>query len=238
MIRRSNIYQNIDLSTFEIEIPIFQRTLNLEHVDRIYNKATEYLKFGNDIPFPLISVAYYPILIGGVSTYKFYIIDGQHRYEAYKRLKNNGYIFILDIQVITCGSVEEAEVLYRLYNERMEHSNIELYNHGIQNDLDRQILIYLYSNENLFSINLQCKRPKIKTNIFYDKWIKSNIRKNIKNITEFEQWLFDTNIKFRSQLNFMTMVEFARLEITESLLNKANSINWFLGLDKTLSWLV
>lgn len=238
MQKRSNVHLNINPLEMVLEKPEFQRTLNNEHKMKIYNKAIEYLNVGDCIPFPLICVAFYPVLIGGVSVYKYYIIDGQHRYEAYKLLKQNGYNFTIDVQVITCANSYEAEELYKLSNQRMEHSLTELYNHNIQNDLDREIQNYLYTHEAYFTVSKAGKRPKIKAEIFYDKWIQSSIRPTIKSISEFESYLINMNNKFKHHLYSLNVNEISRYELTESLFKKATEINWFLGLDKTLSWLI
>lgn len=232
MNRKSQIYTDVDLDTFQLEIPNFQRSLNQEHVDEIFKTTIEYVKLEAGTPFPILSIARYQEGL----TYKFFIIDGQHRYHAYKKIYQLGYKFLVDIQVVNCVDANEALHLYKLSNKRMEHSETQLNDETSQ--LEKDIIIWMNEKEQskFFGYNMS-PRPKIRIQTFIDKFHNSSIKSKIYNLDDFRIYLTNKNEEIKQ--TFLRDIYYFRCQydLTESMIKKAIDLNFFLGLDKNLAWL-
>lgn len=239
MLKRKCQISSVNLNSFSLEIPPFQRQLNLSHVDSIYEKAMMYISIGTVPPFPPISVARYPVNILGMSVFKFYIIDGQHRYETYMRLYRNGTIFDVDIHVTFCDSIEEAEGLYKMFNTRMEHSQIEVSNPSGITPLDKEIQDFLYKHGDVFSHKSNAQRPKVRIPSFIDKYMASKVRLTIKSLEDFQKYLRDMNNSKDEEYSKMSRADLCyKFKITDSIITKAKELNFYLGYSMDLYWVV
>lgn len=237
MNNKDQVYKNVDLMKFKVETPSYQRVLNNNHVIAIYNEFLKYIKMGVRPPFQLIDIGYYYEIIGTISIPKYYIIDGQHRYEAYLRLLKEGYKFLIDLHAITCVDVVEAENLYKLGNSRLQHANCELNNQIAMTDLDKKIQEFIYAETRYFNFKSNGQRPKIRVQEFMDRWMISNIRTRIKSIDEFRAYLSYENTKYKNK--FHSDIQFrSNLKLTDGIIHKAADTDWYLGLDLQLGWLI
>ena len=68
------------------KVPEIQRIVDNTHIDRmIRDQVSEYKKYNNFSMIQSFTVAY------NLQENKGYILDGQHRLEAYSRLRDQGY---------------------------------------------------------------------------------------------------------------------------------------------------
>jgi hypothetical protein len=98
-----------------------QRPISESWVNEIYNKQLEFFNKYGELCFPgVISLVFYKD--------EYYIIDGQHRYEAIKRLslKKEGIKYMkFTIQIFNCDNKDEVEDLYIMTNSNY-NSNASL----------------------------------------------------------------------------------------------------------------
>lgn len=230
---------NVNISSFNPETPYFQRPLIKEHIKAIYDESRKWLDIGYSPPFPSITIGEYPDLsLNSVtSTYKYVILDGQHRYTAFKHLFQEGRSFNFDVEIINCANIEEANYFYQLYNKRIEHSNFELTENSSITDLDRQIQSYVSNLTTHFTNSPNGSRPKIRTSTFFDKYMKSNARKTIRSLDEFLSFLSLKNEQEKQKINQYGIARIVGSGVSDSIMVKAQNLNWWLGLDFNLTWL-
>lgn len=235
MNNKAQVYPNVDLDTFVLEIPLFQRPLNDSHVEEIKVATQEFVRYGMGTPFPLLSIAKYT----DGNVYKFCIIDGQHRYHAYKKLYQQGMKFLIDIHVINCNDINEVFKFYQLCNKRMDHAHSQLQNQITKHSHETDIHTWINSAEcsSFFSAQ-KCQRPRIFIPKFIDKYEKSSVRYKINSLAEFKEYLKSKNDEILAFINkdingFLRANDMPNNEIYE----KAKRINWYLGLNKDLAWI-
>jgi len=234
MNRQDRIEQNIDLDTFSVDIPSYQRILNDGHVESIYRESLRYLQLNLRPPFSPMSIAYYPEIRGVISIPRYNIIDGQHRYHAYMKLYRAGYRFLVDLHVISCANIEEAKHLYSIWNQRLEHGTHEIEHVGSANDLDKQIETLITSLITKFG-PYKCQRPRIRIKTFMDRWMISNSRQAITSLEEFIIFLDRSNISMRDNLLLSPLYHSS---VSNLIKMKAQELNWYLGIDLECLWLI
>lgn len=87
----------------------FQRLIDHDHVTEIYHELKTTLDQNR---IPIIP----SVVIECTTPYRKYILDGQHRTEAYRRLAKDGYDFEIVVNKITVDTEQQAEMLFRLVN--------------------------------------------------------------------------------------------------------------------------
>ena len=227
------IKTNVDLDSFLIDIPIYQRVLNEQHVESIYHESLKFLQLNLRPPFSPISIGYYPEMHGSISIPKYNIIDGQHRYRAYMKLYRDGYKFPVDLHVINCQNIEEAKYFYSIWNRRLEHGSHEIEHVGSANDLDKHIERYITSSISKFGAH-NCQRPRIRIKTFMDRWMVSNVRRTITSLEEFITFLDRSNISMRDNLLSSPLYQSS---VSNLIKVKAQELNWYLGIDLECQWL-
>lgn len=232
---KAKVYPDIDLDTFTLDIPDgIQRPINEFHVNEILTTVKEFVRNGMGTPLPLISIARCPE--GGL--YKFYIIDGQHRYRAYKNLYQDGFKFKIDIHVIECVDINEVKKFYDLCNKRMEHANTQLAPLDNRPQYIKDIHLWInHIDRSKFFSPYKCNRPKILVSKFIDKYEHSSVKNQHRSFNDFHSYLINTNEKFKEVIN-INKDYFMRMNgVTDKMMNEAVEINWYLGLTKDLTWL-
>jgi hypothetical protein len=116
-------YQNNNIETglvsitnllgVEIVIPNEQRLSNNDKIDNIIIYQKEHHKKTNYFNFIGVLNIHYCL-----EDKIFYLVDGQHRYKAMKRLFDNGYkIFDISIQLVNVDTKEQLKYNYELINK-------------------------------------------------------------------------------------------------------------------------
>lgn len=235
---KSFTQSKVDLDQYMFEAPKFQRQINEEHINEIIKTIHKYVISGLGTPLPPISVAQYQVDNGSFLSVNLKIIDGQHRYHAYKKLYEMGNKFLVDIHVINCVDYNEAEMFYQLYNKKLEHSQIQISNSSSFSELELEIhrWINLSSNSKLFGSD-KSQRPKIRISKLIDKFHISSIKNSISSFNDFYTFLQNKNEEIKQTILTNKMSYEYGKDITNNMYEVAFSLNWFLGLDKELSWL-
>lgn len=240
LINRDEKYR-VRLDSLSLDIPWYQRRLDESHIELLFQSFMVDIKKGFIPSVPEITIAKYPITISGISTIKYYIIDGQHRYQTCMRLYLIGYIFEVDIKVTNYLCESEAFEKYQLYNtNKILHSQTELLNPDLMTELDRSLQTYIYTDSVMssrFSTVNNVQRPKIKFQKFWDKYMKSSIRKSITSVQIFVDYLNSKNEEIYNWIYSPLSIR-AQLDISDNQLMKAMKMNFHLGLDKELRWLI
>lgn len=125
------------INKYKPQIPLIQREYIDERVEHFYNKIKNYIieNGNNNIP-PFLN------LIHCVNfNEKNYILDGQHRYKAYKRYYdnyNNNFDIVFAIKY--CSLYQEVKDYFKDLNNNFELHDIIL----DENDLDKSLYIKAY----------------------------------------------------------------------------------------------
>jgi hypothetical protein len=120
-------------------IPNFQREFIEERVNYFYNKIIDYAlsdNYSSIYPIPFLNMIYcakYNNLL--------FILDGQHRYYAYKKYYNyTKRQFNIIVNIKTCNTSEEVKEYYRELNNNYQLHDLILEN----SDLDKANEIKIY----------------------------------------------------------------------------------------------
>lgn len=141
-------------------LPDFQRSEDSTHVDDIYNSVT------SDLDAQLE-----PKITGCLITVLFddtcYLLDGNHRLHAYKRiLEDYDYDIKLYVQEIKVSDLQEAETLFNQTNNSMPVSKMPV---GVKRSYVNRIAEYFYNKYNrpvgkkkpIFSAGTSTNRPRV-----------------------------------------------------------------------------
>jgi hypothetical protein len=132
---------------YKPQIPFYQRSFIDERVLYFYNK----IKNSKEVPF--LSMLYFGNFEG-----KNYLLDGQHRYLAYKNFykNNNNQNFNVCFTIKKCDTLDTLKQYFRdLNNNYLLHDLIIN-----DDDLDKSNEIKKYMNENYKSCISQAESPK------------------------------------------------------------------------------
>jgi hypothetical protein len=210
-----------DLDRWELN-----RKINLEHVKKIYREmAKDYERIGEFI-------FYEPVHLAIKSDSIFYIIDGQHRLLACAKLyKKNKY----PIQQIPCvlwfpKTEEEFIEIFDKINSRTPMDKTKLFNYKIN-----EIIGWIDKTWN--KDNKEClwgkTRPKVNKELFVNKMRDSD------SVHKLDTNQITTEIKkINSKIRGLPRNKRCdKKNISDSVHNHAESIDFFLGYDKELGWI-
>lgn len=159
---------------------------------------------------------------------EYLILDGQHRLETYSKLyKINKYV-IQQIPCIVWSVKNDKEVieLFNKINSRLSFDKVKL----IQTKL-LEIIDYLHKHfkENIWGE----RRPKLNKIDFCEN-IKNNDNAHKLSSEEIFHKLIDINTEIRGKPRQQRVPD---CYLSSSVHNSAESLNFFLGLDKTMAWI-
>ena len=125
------------IETNNIVIPNFQRDIQESKVDEIVNQFKEEHKTHQNY---FIKHGYVMCLckIGK----KLYLIDGQHRYKALKRVYNEGFVGSVLVRIQLCESIDEMKKDFALLNI---NSNIPIVYTYFEDEFVQELLLNLKS---------------------------------------------------------------------------------------------
>ena len=115
---RRNINNNELIKLFSnnlITIPDFQRTLNIDKIEKMIEKFKKNKEYFNNCTNPL-QLAY----LHDIDNYL--LIDGQHRYNMLKKLNDTITDYVIPITIINCDNIEETYDIYKEIN--IDNANI------------------------------------------------------------------------------------------------------------------
>ena len=173
-------------------------------------------------------VFYDPIHIGKKKDDdKYYVLDGQHRLEAYSHFyKKNKYpIQQIPIIVWYVDTEDEFIELFQKINNRLSLDKLKL--------MQMKLLEIFEGLEHKYGKTMWgANRPKINKDIFANK-LKST--DSVHKLTT-EQILFKL-IEINEKIRVKPRSSRVKPNVNTSIHNSAESMDFFLGLDKTMAWL-
>jgi hypothetical protein len=224
----SSFTKNAEFCTFNWNgIDLLDKWELQRKVDK--NHATELVKaMLNDLKKYKEFVFYDPIHIGKKKVdLKYYVLDGQHRLEAYLWLYERNKYPIQQIPIIIwyVDDDEDFIELFQKINNRLSLDKLKL--------IQIKLLEIFEELEKKYGKNIYGQnRPKINKEIFADK-LKNNDNVHKLTTNEILIKLVEINEKIRGKPRTSRV----KPNVNSSIHNSAEIMDFFLGLDKTMSWI-
>lgn len=172
-------------------IPDFQRQLDTEYVGKLVNSIINWYNLYNEYP-PI------PVICFCVVDGKYFLIDGQHRLEAIKKLFEDKIYITFDISVYTVSNMEKCK--YYFSNLNTVKSS---YNYFVDvPELEKKSLIVV-CNKWLLELGTfkdrPCNRPYIWVENFMSEFIKTKHYNECKTLKDFQDKFWYLNGKLRNE---------------------------------------
>ena len=193
------------------------------------NHATELAKsMLNDFKKYKEFIFFDPVHIGKKKNdSKYYVLDGQHRLEAYLYFYERNKYPIQQIPAIIWYTEDQEHFLelFNKINSRLSIDKLKL--------MQLKLLDIISGLENKYGKSIWgLNRPKINKELFCEK-IKNNDKCNKITSEEILNKLFTINEKIRGKPRSLRV----KPNVNTSIHNSAETMDLFLGLDKTMSWI-
>ncbi|MEM3858623.1 MAG: DUF262 domain-containing protein [Candidatus Micrarchaeaceae archaeon] len=215
---KSEIISTAKLVKLPFEIPNYQRGINEDKVEEIYNFLI------NDTNK----------IIGTFTVCKFngkyHLIDGQHRYKAVKKyMENIGSAF--EVNVLYCNVNSEKEI----WNTFQNLNKCEpMPSHNIDNNIDkyREYKLLLINNNFpiknviLGKINRDT-RPVLSTDQFVEAIYK---RFEFVSTEKFKDFILKLNDEIKNKIDNNDEIFIKKYKISNSMIDKAKNLNNYIGL--------
>lgn len=228
----NNIIDSISINelikTNEIIIPQFQRIINNNKIKEIVDYQLSYKQKYNCFNF-LGTLIFCKLQDKTNNSTIYYLIDGQHRYEAMKILVQNYYHeFQVYIQKIPVINIEEMRHHYSIINKNtpLPELSYEII------DKDKQILQHVYDYfqekypKDIWSYKLRTHRPRMYVNAFQETIMY--IYNNLKHIIHKSSILIEIIEDYNNVLSQRTIDSF--IKVSPSMFETAQKWNFYLGL--------
>ncbi|AYV80128.1 MAG: hypothetical protein Gaeavirus11_8 [Gaeavirus sp.] len=209
--------------TYLIDRWELQRKVDISHAKYLVKSMiSDYKKYGEFI-------FYEPIHLIKKSDSKYYVIDGQHRLEAYNFFHTKNKYPIQQVPCIiwyTHNNItpdEDFITLFDKINSRVSIDRHQLHHYKILDIINEMETKY---GKLIWGL----KRPRINKDIFI---LKINENDNIHDLIleDIMDKIYEININIRA------LPRTKRPRATVSLNKSAETLDFFLGLDKKLSWI-
>lgn len=203
----------------ELLTPPMQRLIDKNKVDEIVEFQSKYYEKHNHFNFvgTIIIIKY---------NSKLYLIDGQHRYTAYKILYNKYKTCSIIVELIIIKDLEEMGNIYSMINK---NTPLPEFSSFIKKQQCEDIASYFYDKYNIWT-NKKPSRPRLNKNDFaqsLESFIDDNTIPCIKNKESIIAYIENIN-------NFYSKVKVDEIcdgkKITANMLSKCKSENFYLGL--------
>lgn len=202
-----------------------QRAVDIKHAEDIANSLNKRYKKYKEFIF------YDPIHIcKKKDDNKYYVLDGQHRLEAYYALylRNKYPIQQIPAVIWNVDNDEEFIELFNRINTRLSIDKIQL--------MQVKILEIIQGLEKKYGQNIwssgERPRPKINKEIFCAK-LKEN--KNTNKLSSIE--IIDKLIKINNNIRSKPRILRTRNPTSSNIHSLAEEMDLFLGLDKEMNWM-
>ncbi len=218
------------IKKYNIEVPNIQRILNQDKVNDIVEYQKKYILENNRSNFlGIINIHYVK------SLNKYFLVDGQHRYNALQELYNIGHNINVFIEYVT---VENYEELKKNYNTINKNTTLPEFPNSIDKCIPETAAMYFKQKySEMWSKNTRANRP----NIYFDYFLEAlgvlleelaNHNINIKTPIELQDIVENYNNKL-SNWNRDNFPE--KSSLTDTMYNKCKKNNLYLGLFKHIS---
>ena len=116
---------------------------------------------------------------------KYYLVDGQHRFTAMKKLYNSGYSELnIDIELTTVENMEELKFNYTMINKNTE---LPEFPEDIDKNIPEKVAQYFFMEyPNIWTLKKKNIRPRLNKNNFQESigYLLSKINKNNKKLNK------------------------------------------------------
>ena len=210
------------LFSLDIKIPNIQRILNEEKVNNIVKYQIENLLYDD---FNLIGVINIHVL-----DKTNYLVDGQHRFFALKKLYSMGHNIPIFIEIICINHYNELKHNYNLINKNTPLPDLPV---DIDKTIPETVALNIKSKyPHIWSSNSRAHRPNIYFDYFLEACAVISHKLNINSCDELEKLIEDYNLSLilRDKENLPDSKS-----ISENMYNKCVENKFYLGLYKHIS---
>ena len=215
-----------ELLSLKIEIPNIQRITDDEKIEDIIKYQKDYLKKHNKFNIiGVINIHYCK------QNETYYLTDGQHRYQAIKRLyENMAHNIELAIECIKVESYEEVKANFNIINK---NTQLPEFPDNIDKNIPEMTAMHFKNiYPSIWSKTSRSRRPHIYFNFFQEALGFLTLKLKITNSND----LINIIENFNSKLSNWDISSFPDYKnIKKDMFDKCKNINFYLGLYKHCS---
>ena len=216
-------FQN--LLNIDINIPSIQRLYHKEKIDEIVRYQKEY--FIKNKRFNFLGVLN---LNYSLEDSKYFLIDGQHRYEAIKKLGNSGYDENVFVEVIVVNSIEGIKENYNIINQ---NTPLPDFSYEVSTEILNDCLKLFQDKydfyDEIFSSSIKCRRPKVSRNRFEEALEFIVFKLKIQSPLDLFRKIENINLKL-SKWNMENFPKINSLSNPKKVFNTCNEFGFYLGM--------
>ena len=210
------------IDDYKVIVPECQRIIDIHKIDLIIDEQEKMYKEYNNYKF-----------LGVLSLCrmndKYYLIDGQHRYSAMKKLyKDYGINFNIFIQIYDVNSMIKLRNIYENINKNTTLPNI-VFDDDEEKIIISETSLYFQSKyTNVWSSSTKCHRPCIFKNYFEEtiQFLQNYLK--FENSEELIRVIEEYNNNHKNHKR----EDFKDKSITENMFQNASKNKFYLGLYK------
>ena len=210
-----------DLLKFDIIVPNEQRIKDTDKIREIFEyQETYFKKHGNFNFIGVINIH--------VCNNTYYLVDGQHRYNAIKLLINKKYELIdIIVELVNVHSIDELKHNYILINKNTE---LPEFPETIDKNIPEKASQYFFDKySNIWSTTKRVRRPHLNKNNFQEALGIITDKLNIKSYTKLQSIIEDYNEKL-SRWPFENFPNYKTFKDPEKIKEKCKNTKLYLGL--------
>lgn len=211
---------------YNIEIPQFQRIVNKNRVDKIYESIKKIMKNGEEPFLP-------SCIVICKTKDSYYVVDGNHRYEVIKRLYEiDNFNLTFFVNWIDLENINDVEKIFKMVNNSIP---LEELPEGIKiNQINPIKFHFMKKYSYFFSDKKNPYRPSISENLFGE--VIGKIIKNNSNLTSLE--IINKIEEFNLILSTKNSIFFQKkseniASIDNAIIKAHNKGEFYLGLFHT-----
>jgi 5-methylcytosine-specific restriction endonuclease McrA len=214
---------NKDLIDFDIVIPNEQRIMDSSKVDEIVEYQQEYNKKYNAFNFTGVINIH---ILDNI----FYLVDGQHRYNAIKKLTYMGYELIdVCIEIVVVNSMDELKQNYDIINK---NTPLPEFPDTIDKNIPEKVALHFFEKyPGIWSQSntKRVRRPHLNKNDFQEVLGILTEKLGIDNSIKLQTLLEDYNTKL-SQWPMTNYPNYKSYKDPQKIQQKCQQTNMYLGL--------
>ena len=221
--KKIGIINNLELVKLEIELPNIQRLKDSSKIDDIVNYQDNYYKSNGNYNFlGVINIHY--------NTYdkKYYLVDGQHRFFAIKKLTNMGHKNInVSVELITVLDIFMLKKNYELINKNTE---LPEFPDSIDKNIPEIVANDFFEKyNNIWSTTRRVRRPHINKNNFQESLGVLTEKLNITESVKLKEIVENYNEKLKCW-SFSNFPGYKTFKDKSKIENKCQTTGLYLGL--------
>jgi hypothetical protein len=211
----------------DICIPDIQRLENSETVQDIVNYQINHLRDHNQVNFiGVLNIHYIQ------DKDEYFLVDGQHRYAAIKKLHQLGHLFHIVIELIKVSSMKELQHNYSLVNK---NTPLPQFPTSIDKNIPEVAALHFKTSyPTIWSKNSRARKPHIYWNFFQEALGRLTKELQIQSSKE----LIDTISDFNNQQKELIekgITTFLSNKVSDKVLSKCKTTGFYLGLNPHVS---